>query len=793
MIAGARAADPTAEKAAALAEAARPLDDGVPEVAVVRLEQLRQSGKGDAVAVKLELGKALLAAGRPAEALRILDETPLRERAKFIRAQALAAIDRGEEALVLFREVAADERSTEQAAARFAAGQILRAIGRGEEALVEFREAGHDPRLATAAHLREAELCLEKQDATATRSALDLALPKMTAEKREKRLLRSRLELLAGRPDGAIRLAEPLVKKAEGASRETNLAALYVLADAHLKKGTPDAGDDFLEDFISKHPSDPELGRLFGKLEQLYWAERKPPRLALERWARDPAQPRQGFAHRALAEIDQRAGRGGEAMRHWEEVRKNPHPALAPALLEYARVLIGQEKDKEAIAVVQATQPLPLEPRLRAALDFESARANYAGGAFKDAAQTFARLALASDGTARPALFNAAMAWMEAGDDRRLMKVSDSLRAEGEGAPELLLEQGLAEARENAPAAASTLREFIRRTPSQPRVVEAQLALAEIAFHAIPARLDEAEKELAAARTSKPEGGVAERIDYLGVWLADARGGDGGALIGAANDFLRLYPQSNRAAEVRLKLAEAYFRRQDFANAQTQFEILAHENPDSPMAEKALFLAAQSAASPMAPHSLDHALDLLGKVIKKEGELRWTARNEQAAIARRLDKAEDALLLYDAVLKGEARPGEKREALCGKADVLVEQNKNLGEALTAYDELAADPGTQAHWRNQALFKKGVCQEKQADPEAALSTFYSVLDATPGAGKTPEFFWFYKAGFNAARLLEGEEKWQSAAAIYDRLVAAAGPRSEEARTRLSGLRLEHFLW
>ena len=56
----------------------------------------------------------------------------------------------------------------------------------------------------------------------------------------------------------------------------------------------------------------------------------------------------------------------------------------------------------------------------------------------------------------------------------------------------------------------------------------------------------------------------------------------------------------------------------------------------------------------------------------------------------------------------------------------------------------------------------------------------------------EFFWFYKAGFNAAQLLETDSKWESAAAVYQKLAAAGGTRSDEARERLDRLRLEHFL-
>jgi hypothetical protein len=68
-----------------------------------------------------------------------------------------------------------------------------------------------------------------------------------------------------------------------------------------------------------------------------------------------------------------------------------------------------------------------------------------------------------------------------------------------------------------------------------------------------------------------------------------------------------------------------------------------------------------------------------------------------------------------------------------------------------------------------------------------------LENDRDADRRRELFWFYKAGFNAARLLEDDSKWESAAAIYQRLAAAGGSRSEEAKARLNRLRLEHFLW
>src|SRR5216684_6069096 len=183
------------------------------------------------------------------------------------------------------------------------------------------------------------------------------------------------------------------------------------------------------------------------------------------------------------------------------------------------------------------------------------------------------------------------------------------------------------------------------------------------------------------------------------IWIEDSAGGNEAKVIELAKRFVEQYGASPFTPEVRMKLAEIYYRHQDFANAQTQFEILAQHDPDNPLGEKALFLAAESAMSSMGEHSLDQAIVLFDQVMRLNGGLKWAARNEQAVIERKLGKPQDALLLYDDVLKSNARPSEKREALCGKGDILFEigGNVNYRRAIEAYDQLAADPEEQIHW------------------------------------------------------------------------------------------------
>ncbi|MBV9009913.1 MAG: tetratricopeptide repeat protein [Verrucomicrobia bacterium] len=790
------AADPSAR----IREAAQPLDEGVPEVAASQLQALLPNLSGANLATAKErLGEALIAAQRPAEALRIADSLPQSSEARFLRAEALAKLDRFEDALASYREVAADNSAPQRTLAAFQSAEMLRGLNRTDEALAAYRVVANDARVGNAARLREAELLISKGDAFGAKRLLDHAQPKGTVEKRQKRFLRARVEMLEHRPDKAISLLEPLVKKPEGTTHETCIAALFAIADAHLEINAPESGDDYLEDYIDRHPNDPELERVFAKLDEIYRHERKPNRGELERWIQDPAQPRRGFARWYLAQLDWRTGRQAEALRQFEALRTAAvnSPALAPALLQYARIEINRGRFNSALDILTAAEKAAPRAEIAAQINFEAGRAMYGARRFEEAAARFTRVKTTR--LANDAILNASLAWLQAGNTTQVQAGASALAVSGDkdAQADLALEQALTAASKGEKNAATLLQDFVRQFPTSQRVAEAHLALAELAFHAAPPKLEQSDKGLAMARDAHPSPAVIERSAYLAIWLADARGSDSDAVIRSASEFLHEYPQSSLAGEVRMKLAETHFRRQDFANAQTQFEILAQENPQSPLAEKALFLAGQSAEASMTSHSLERALELLTQVVKMDGDLRWTARNEQAAIERRLRKPQDAQVLYDEVLKGDAPVAAKDEALCGKADILVEQAKadsaDLARAVALYDQLANEAAANADWRNQALFKKALCLERQTDRAGALATFYRVLDTDMAPGKQPEFFWYYKAGFNAARLLEEDQKWNSAASVYEKLAAANGPRSDEAKTRLSQLRLEHFLW
>ena len=195
-----------AERTNEIAEAARPIDEGVPEVAVYQLQKLIARLNGvDKIKATEKLAEALIAAQRPTEALHLLEEPFLRDSTsgKFLRAQAFAGLNRHDEALPLYREVA-QSNDLQRAAAAFGTAEMLRGLDRTDEAINAYRSLENDPRFGVPARLREAELFIAKQDGGMARRLLDGTQTKIVRDKRQKRLLHARLELLNQKPERAI-------------------------------------------------------------------------------------------------------------------------------------------------------------------------------------------------------------------------------------------------------------------------------------------------------------------------------------------------------------------------------------------------------------------------------------------------------------------------------------------------------------------------------------------------------------------------------------------------------------
>jgi tetratricopeptide (TPR) repeat protein len=161
---------------------------------------------------------------------------------------------------------------------------------------------------------------------------------------------------------------------------------------------------------------------------------------------------------------------------------------------------------------------------------------------------------------------------------------------------------------------------------------------------------------------------------------------------------------------------------------------------------------------------------------------------------RQAAKDKEAIVLLNDLLNQDIPLDIRCDALDAKGDALftlaAKDEDQYREAIKTYDTLAVLPGISIGCKESALYKKGKCYEKIRQPDQALATYYDVLNLN---NDTPDEIWYFRAGFDAAQLLESKQSWASAAAVYQRLAAIPSARAEEARNRLTKLRLDHFLW
>ena len=197
----------------------------------------------------------------------------------------------------------------------------------------------------------------------------------------------------------------------------------------------------------------------------------------------------------------------------------------------------------------------------------------------------------------------------------------------------------------------------------------------------------------------------------------------------------------------------------------------------------------------MSAEGSGRALAWFDEIAQGNTSIRHRARFEQASLLLRDRRYEDAITLYDRILSVNP-PGEVRfAALMEKSDTLLalsgDKPENLSEATAIYAAITADSEAPADWRDQAACKQAAALARAGQTEAALAIYREVLARPPGT--TADHFWFYKAGLEAARILEEQSDWPAAIAVYDQMASVDGPQRDDIIQRARRLRLEHFIW
>ena len=801
-----------------LVEAAeRALGEGFPQVAVRKVQAaLAATPADEAVRTKLLLllAEAQRAGGHRQEALATIDQSGPSADADRLRGDILASDARWEEALAAYRRAG----TSGGVAARLGEAECLQALGRTRDAIKVIEPLVQRNDASVPMRLRLASYLIETGEGARAKAQLASIAATNPADQVWHRYLAARLRLLEGDFAAALGEFEQIASRTELLNENVLAGAALGIAECRITLHGWEGADKPLETFLWRYPENVWIDLVFRRLDQIYARQRRAEESELQKWA-DPRKPpsrRAALAQFYVARLQVRGGKSEKAMASLDAFvrRFREHPLIAQAHILRADVFLARHQFREAVQALEAAERLATDDLFRAEVELRQGLVQFQQQEFLLAAASFERAAAKSPRLRDIATFDAALAWLNQQNDERFFQeytaLSDRL-PESELRGTLLIEHGLVQARRQDARAPETLTGALREFPAHPRAAEARLALGELALER--GDLPAAGRFLKVATTS-PKGSISEdQAAYFALFLADAQAqaaappapSQDRAVITLATEFLRNHPQSPLLPDVRMKLGQIYFRQLDFPNAETQFVTLARTSPESGHAEAALYLAGQCAMQMMDEKAVGRALDYFDEVAKRGGPLKLYARQQQAIIHNGLGKESEAVALYDVILASEPPPEPELRyaALCGKGDNLLALGRKAPAqteaALALFEELAQNDDVPLAWRNEALYKKARALDQLNRGPAALEAYYDLLDQTSRAHaareglSTREYLWFYKGGFEAARLFEQKGDWRGAIAVYDKMAALEGPRAAEARARTKQLRLEHFLW
>lgn len=810
----------------ALASAALALEQGFPQVAEQKARALLSGtiAPGLKTAAILKLAESLIEQRQGEEALKELEypSMPDISAVRLLRARVLVSLGKWKDALPVFESCAASLQTGESAVALLGKAECLEAMGKSSEALLVLQSIKNPTlfirlrivELAVAAgDLKTARFALEREKAALVARGQDQksetqSRKGQTRDTRILKYLESRILLAEGKAEQAAEGFEQIIREPKGIPEGVYASATLGLTESRIITGGLETADNVLEDFIGHHYASAYLELMFRRLDQIYSQEENASDSELEKWVEKPPQRRASLAMYYFACLEMREGKGDRALKKFQRfTQENPdHPLLAQAYFNMGKLLSIDSKLDAALNAFESAMRLSSDNEFLAEVEMAAGIAEFQKNDFVLASNRFHSAAGHSPLLWEQATFNSALCWINQGNfDKFLEDYKEISRRfpESKFRPEMLLEEGLLQARTGDSKAKESLRLFLKDFPSHSRAVEAQLALAELAFGDGDA--NSSSLYLKAVLESPAPIQTAEQAALLEIFQADTpiKTDKAGIarVIELCKKFLKSRPESNLTDQVRMKLGQVYFRDEDYPNAQTQLENLANEHPSSALREPALFLAGQSSMRSM---NVDGAIEIFQRVAELKGSLQLYARQQQAIAYSRLGKEKEAIILYDEILSANPPADLRFAVLAGKGDSLVtlyvalpvagKDPKLLSQAISVFDQLAGQPDVTASWRNQALYKKAKCLETLSRQNEALAVFYDILQAPSMPGSEgPDYTWYYKAGFDAARILKTQEQWKSAIAVYEKLANLLGPHSDEAKKQVDQLRLEHFIW
>ncbi len=263
----------------------------------------------------------------------------------------------------------------------------------------------------------------------------------------------------------------------------------------------------------------------------------------------------------------------------------------------------------------------------------------------------------------------------------------------------------------------------------------------------------------------------------------------------AGRAFLKNYPKSRYANEVRFWLAEMAYNRGEYPLASESFQALTAPELPLPLRAKAHYLAGRSQ---LANKQLEGALlsfvtarELDGKAAFAVDALFYTGD-----VLTELGRFDEAILIFDQLIRNypdsylvyaaRGRMGDCQYTL-GEKDA-----SRYLEALNSYKLVEESKDAGLALRLQAMYKVGRTlnaldrrEEARRQHEKMIQMYMENRRSIGNDAAT----WFLRAVMSVAQSYEQEEEYRGAIRIYEKLRDSGLPQAEEGARRIEDLRRE----
>lgn len=742
------------------------------------------------------------------------------------------------------------EAAWREALARFKAGDIETAIRLLDSENGVFRPAANaqpasEP--AVRGRLLLAEARLAQQDAAGALRALNLVpAARLTPELAWLRQYwLARAQLAAGDTELALAGSAALATLATNAgSREFTAETVALRGEILQRLGQWDAARQTFEQNL-----DPTLPRerrrqALVKIVEVSLAQNQTSNTVqwLERHLRDyPQDPSQDVVHITLSDLHLREAlspAAAGAPPPAPEVRSNllararthaqavlnvtpPSPLAGKAHLNLGLILAEERNLAESRAAFErALEALPVSEE-RAVARFKLADTLFQLQDYTGAISNYQRLLTqyADTPAVRDSLFDHALYQIV----RAAVEIGDLETASGAVAKILawypesffgdrsLLLVGQALNRRGQPAAArNVFVDFLRRFPQSPLAPEVHLAIARTYaqdrdWTAALGKLDDWVRDHA-THPSLP------RAEFDRAWLTYQAGRETNALHLFTN-FVARFPADPRAPLAQNWIADHYLRQGDFLNAEKNYQLLYQNTnwPASPLSYAARLMAGRAA---LARQGHKEAQDYFAAIFNDEAAppaiaaaalFAWgDARIDEPSpgVDRALENYAQAIPAFTRITQKFPTDPRAAAAFGRLGDCYLQLGaqdpKNYDSALEAYRRCLEHPLADVAVRSQASVGLGLVLERQAAlkpaPEQApllkqaLDHYLNVVyGQTLREGERADPFWVKEAGLRALAVVEGQQRWEEAVRLYERLIGLIPALRPSLERRLAAAR------